>query len=405
LQARIRIGGADNFWANGSLSESRGGAMKRRSKVMVALLVSMLVVVGLCVNCFAANDIKIGYTAPFTGSAAEFGTNGWRGVQIALDEINQKGVMVNGKKHTVEVIRYDSICTPTDGAANIRKLIMQDKVVAVLGDHCSSVCNAIAPLCEQFQVPGITIECAADNVTNPGHDYYFRMRASVGLMAPLFTPSIVKAFNPKSAGFLVINDDYGLGQAAAVADEFKRLGVKTNAQEVFERGNTDFSVNLLKLKKADVDVVFYVGSASEGAMILKQANEMELTEKVKFVGSEEMGEMELLSLAGKQAIEGTYAVGLWGEVPADFAKLVKKLFDAPMHYAIIFGYDALHTVVRAIESAQSIKPNKIRDALAKTDYQGLAGPIKFYNFDGYRNQGKAEPSLIQWKNGQRITIK
>jgi len=31
------------------------------------------------------NVIPIGYVAPFTGPAAEFGTNGWRGVEIAVD--------------------------------------------------------------------------------------------------------------------------------------------------------------------------------------------------------------------------------------------------------------------------------------------------------------------------------
>jgi branched-chain amino acid transport system substrate-binding protein len=301
-------------------------------------------------------------------------------------------------------VRYDSICTPTDGSANVRKLVMQDRVAAILGDHCSSVCNAIAPLCQQFKVPGITIECAADNVTKPGNDYYFRMRPSVGLMAPLFTPSLVEKFNPKNVGYLVVNDDYGLGLASAVADNMKKAGITSGEPEAFERGTTDFTVYLAKIKKAGSDLVFYVGSASEGAMILKQASELGLTKTVKFVGSEEMGEMELLSLAGKDAIEGSYAVSLWGAVPTDFAKTVKERFDAPMHYAIIFGYDAMYAMAKAIETAQSVKPEKIQAALKAIDIKGLAGPIKFYDFDGYKNQGKATPVLIEWVSGERKPI-
>ena len=349
----------------------------------------------------AADVIKIGYTAPFTGSAAEFGTNGWRGVQIALEEINAKGVSVGGKKYQVEIVRYDSVCTPTDGVANVRKLALQDKVVAILGDHCSSVCNAISPLCAEFKIPGITIECAADNVTKPGNDFYYRMRPSVGLMAPLFTPTLAKKFNPKTSGYLVVNDDYGLGLAKAVEKEFGKAGVKTGIMETFERGSTDFTVNLAKIKQAAPDVVFYAGSASEGAMILKQAKELGVTPKIKFVGSEEMGEMELVSLSGAAAAEGTYAVSLWGEVPENFAKKVKSQFNAPMHYAIIFGYDALNVVVMAIEKAQSLDPVKISEAMKKTDYTGIEGPIKFLDFDGFKNQGKASPVLIQWKNGER----
>jgi branched-chain amino acid transport system substrate-binding protein len=184
--------------------------MKHFRKAMLVITVMAMVLLGLNTPGFAAKGIKIGYTAPFTGSAAEFGVNGWRGIQLALEEINKKGVIVGGKKYTIEIKRYDSICTPTDGVANVRKLAMQDRVVAILGDHCSSVCVAIGPLCDQFKIPGITIECAADKVTKPGHEFYFRMRPSVGLMAPLITPTIVEKFKPKSAAFLVVNDDYGL---------------------------------------------------------------------------------------------------------------------------------------------------------------------------------------------------
>ncbi len=377
----------------------------KKTMHLVATVLVILFIAGFGTGAWAAKTLKIGYTAPFTGSAAEFGTNGWRGIQIAMDEINKDGVSVGGDTYKVEIIRYDSICTPTDGAANVRKLAMQDRVKAILGDHCSSVCNAIAPLCKQFKIPGITIECAADNVTKPGNEWYFRMRASVGLMAPLFTPVLVEKFSPKKAGYLVVNDDYGLGLASAVQENLKKEGVPSVEPEAFERGNTDFRVYLAKIKKAGVDLVFYAGSASEGAMILKQAHEMGMTDDIKFVGSEEMGEMELLSLAGAEAAEGTYAVTLWADVPEDFAKKVKERFDAPMHYAIIFGYDALHTIVKAVEKADSIKSQDIRDAMDTIETTGLAGKIKFHDFEGYTNQGKATPFLIKWEDGKRVPLK
>ena len=379
--------------------------MRHLTKVMLVITATAMVLLGLNTPGFTAKVIKIGYTAPFTGSAAEFGVNGWRGVQLALEEINERGVMVGGKKYTVEIKRYDSICTPTEGVANVRRMAMQDRVVAILGDHCSSVCVAIASLCDEFKIPGLTIECAADKVTKPGHEFYFRMRPSVGLMAPLLTPTIVDKFKAKTAGFLAVNDDYGLGLASAIEEELDKLGVKTVLTENFERGNTDFMVYLAKIKKAKVDILFYIGVTPEGAMILKQAKEFGLTDRTALIGSEEMGEMELVSLAGAEAAEGTYAVSLWGAVPADFARRVEDRFNAPMHYAIIFGYDALHVVVRAIESAQSLDPVKIKDAMKKIDYQGLEGHIKFEDFEGYRNQCRFVPSLIHWKDGKRVPLK
>jgi len=351
----------------------------------------------------AGKVIKIGYTAPFTGAAAEFGTNGWRGIQLALEEINAAGVKVKGQNYKVEIVRYDSRCEPTEAVANMRKLALEDKVVGVLGDHCSSCCRGIAPLATEFKIPAITIECAADNVTSPGQEYYFRMRPSMGLMAPLVTPKILKLTGATKVGYLGVNDDYGRSFIQSFKDNLGKSAAPV-AEIYFERGNTDFMSFLNQLKAAKPDIVLYVGAASEGAMILKQAQEIGITPGIKFIGSEEMGEMELVSLAGAEAVEGTYAVALWGAVASDFEKKIKDKFNAPMHYAIIFGYDALKVMTDAIVRAQSLDPTAIKDALLKTDYKGLEGQIKFETFENFRNQGRYVPSFIQWKDGKRVAM-
>lgn len=381
--------------------------MRSLTRTTLTIIMVAAIAVGGCSFLSLAAEpevIKVGYTAPFTGTAAEFGTNGWRGVQLALEEINEKGIIINGKTHKIKIIRYDSVCTPTEGVANVRRLGMEDKVVAILGDHCSSVCMAIARVCDELKVPGLTIECAADAVTSPGHEFYFRMRPSMGLMTPLATPVIMK-LNPKTAGFLSINDDYGRSFVDSFKNELGKRGVKMVSEGYFERGTTDFMMYLTKIKRSNPDIVFYIGVTPEGAMILKQARELGLIPGIKFIGAEEMGEMELVKLAGAEVVEGTYAISLWGAVPAEFEKRVWDKFDAPMHYAIIFGYDALRVVAKAIESAQSLDPVKIKDAMKKVEFQGLEGYIKFENFDNYKNQGRYSPRVIQWmKAGQREAL-
>jgi len=384
--------------------------MKRFSKVLVCVfLISMFFVIQ---SVWAGGDkeeaaaggakvIKVGYTAPFTGPAAELGVNGWRGVQLALEDINKEGVVVNGETYKLEIVRYDSVCEPTQAVSNIRKMAMEDKVVALIGDHCSSCCMGIAPLCDEFQIPGITIECAADGVTSPGHDYYFRMRPSMGLMAPLLTPKIMDLYNPKKIGFLCVNDDYGRSFAQGFKEEFAERGAETAIEIYFERGSTDYMAFLNQIRSAKPEIVFYVGTTPEGAMILKQAKELGVTPGIKFIGSEEMSEMELVNLAGAEAVEGTYSVALWGSVPPEFEQRLKEKFDASMHYAVLFGYDALTVVKMAIEEAQSLDPVEIRDAIKATDYEGLQGHIKFEDFDNYKNQGRYEPAFILWSGGKR----
>jgi branched-chain amino acid transport system substrate-binding protein len=274
----------------------------------------------------------------------------------------------------------------------------------VLGDHCSSCCRGIAPLATEYKIPSITIECAADNVTNPGQEYYFRMRPSMGLMAPLAAPKILNLTGAKKVGYLGINDDYGRSFVQSFKDNFAKSGVTTSVEIYFERGNTDFMAFLNQIKQAKPDIVMYVGVAAEGAMILKQAQEIGIIPGIRFIGSEEMGEMELATLAGADAVNGTYAVALWGAVDEAFAKKVQEKFNAPMHYAIIFAYDALKVMVDAIVRAQSLDTAAIKDALLKTDYKGLEGQIKFESFEGFRNQGRYTPSFIKWEGGKRVAM-
>ena len=165
---------------------------------MVLLLLGALVWAAGGQGETAAKTIKVGYTAPFTGSAAEFGVNGWRGVQLALAEINQKGIKVGGETYQIEIVRYDSRCEPTEAVSNARKLILEDKVVAILGDHCSSCCLSVAPLCEEYKIPGITVECMADAITSPGFQYYFRMYIPSGLVSAWASPVFLKLLKPQN---------------------------------------------------------------------------------------------------------------------------------------------------------------------------------------------------------------
>jgi len=350
------------------------------------------------------NVIKIGYVAPFTGPAAEFGTNGLRGVEIAVDEVNAEGILIDGEVYTIEIVRYDSVCEPTQSVASIHKMILEDGVVAFLGDHCSSCCMAIAPLADSYEVPGITIECAAEAVTKPGHPYFFRMRPDMALMSPLAAGPIYDAIEPSTIAFVAVNDDYGRSWVESHQEGLTEYGVESIAEEYFERGTTDYTVLLSKISQLQPDMVGYVGTSTEGALLLEQAYEMGLIPGVAFYGAEEMASYEMLDLAGAEVLEGTYAIALYGEAPADLEEAVMARYDAPLHYAIIFAYDGVYVFADAITRAQSLDPKDIRDALKAGTYETLAGFTEFKDFDGYQNQGFYVPYLIKWENGEMVLV-
>src|SRR5688572_17234939 len=97
-----------------------------------------------------ASEILIGHVASLTGDTATFGTSADEGIRLALDEINGAGGVL-GKK--VRVITEDDRSLPDEAKTVANKLITRDEVVAILGEVASSRSIAIAPVCEDAEVP------------------------------------------------------------------------------------------------------------------------------------------------------------------------------------------------------------------------------------------------------------
>ena len=73
-----------------------------------------------------------------TGASATFGKSSKEGMQIAVDEFNQKGgIAIQGKKLLIKPIYDDTAGQPEQAANACRKQIDQDKIVAIVGaaDH------------------------------------------------------------------------------------------------------------------------------------------------------------------------------------------------------------------------------------------------------------------------------
>src|SRR2546423_9049313 len=85
---------------------------------------------GLVTGAAAQETIKIGVIEPLTGAAAASGNYVTNGARIAADEINAQGGML-GKK--LELVVEDNKSNPTEAAAVAEKLIVHDKVPALMG--------------------------------------------------------------------------------------------------------------------------------------------------------------------------------------------------------------------------------------------------------------------------------
>jgi branched-chain amino acid transport system substrate-binding protein len=74
------------------------------------------------------------------------------------------------------------------------------------------------------------------------------------------------------------------------------------------------------------------------------------------------------------------------------------------------AYDEVYYIADAIKRAGSTDPDKMVDALEKTDYVGTIGRVQFYGKDDAFPHAMKQGAdfvpglLVQWQNGKQVTI-
>ena len=169
----------------------------------------------------SADPIKVGHLASLTGSEATFGQSCDRGVAIATDEINAKGGVLG---RPIEIVVVDDQSKNQEVANSMKKLIQQDKVVAVIGEIASSNTIAAAPLAQSSKIPLVTPGSTNPEVTKKG-DYVFRICYTDNYQGAVMARFAFKRLNVKSAAIITDQaSSYSINLSKIFSDEFKSLG-------------------------------------------------------------------------------------------------------------------------------------------------------------------------------------
>ncbi len=73
----------------------------------------------------AQEVVKIGFSGPLSGGAAQYGKNCLDGMNLAAAEINATGFEVGGKKYKVEIVALDDKYNPSETAINAQRLVQE----------------------------------------------------------------------------------------------------------------------------------------------------------------------------------------------------------------------------------------------------------------------------------------
>ncbi|MFH0871218.1 MAG: ABC transporter substrate-binding protein [bacterium] len=374
-------------------------------KWLFSVLLGFALVMGMAVAearqkpAAGGEEIRIGFTVPFTGASAAEGAYFIKAINLALKQINQASG-VNGKK--INLIMEDTQSSNPGALAALQKSVEKDKVLALVGPVKSTQIMAMSDAIKNYAIPTM-IGGTNANLTKKGNPWLFRVRPDDSIAATAMVKFIKEDLRLTKVGILHDTDAFGTGGADLVEQGVKAGGLTLVKRQKYTTKDKDFTAQLLSLKNAGAQVMVVYGTNPEDVAVI-QRQYRQLGSPYKYMGSVSSGGRDCLNLA-KEAAEGLMAIADFvpGQSPVnrkyaqDYRKEYKEDFDGNS----VWAYDGLKILVNAIKKAGEDR-NKIRQALLATQgYQGALGTFAFTpNGDGLQ-----EVSVIQIQNGKHKLLK
>jgi branched-chain amino acid transport system substrate-binding protein len=343
-------------------------------KIALICLVLIFACAGSAMAAADADTVKIGIFMPLTGANAYGGQLELEGLQMAHKEFPT----VLGKK--VEIFIVDNKSDKVESANAVKRLISKEKAIAIIGTYGSSLAMAGGEVAEKAGIPMIGTSPTNPLVTQ-GKKYVFRVCFIDPFQGAGAATYAYQTLGLKKAAMLVdVANDYSVGLASFFKKSYKKLGGEVVSTLKYQSGDMDFTAQLTQIISKKPDLLFIPSYFAEGAIIMKQVQELGADFKV--MGGDAMDNPKIVEIGGT-AVEGfMHTTFPYDPSMKDMNPVARKFTDnwmqlhpdkAPNVNAAL-GYDAYIIVLDAIRRAGKADPELITKALAATKgFEGVTG--------------------------------
>lgn len=339
-----------------------------------------------------AGTITLGAAVSLTGKYSTNGKNTINGYDLAVERVNDMGgIKIGAKTYKLALKYYDDESTSSRGAELAERLIQQDGIKYVLGPYSSGLTKAIAPITEKYHIPMVEGNGAARGLFENGYKYLFAvlntsdyyLRPAIELAAEQAEKAGKKPGSLRVA-IAVENDNFSRDVRAGILEAVKQYHMQLVIDDQLPPELNDMTATLTKVKALRPDILAVSGHSRGAALAIRQVAAMHVY--VPMLALTHCDAAQIIKKFGKDA---NYALcasqwdrhltyqGHWFKTPEAFAKDFQKKFNYAPPYQAAESAASVLTFVDAFQRAGSLDPQKVRDALAKTDLMTFYGPIKF----------------------------
>ncbi|HLZ18450.1 MAG TPA: ABC transporter substrate-binding protein [Smithellaceae bacterium] len=344
------------------------------------------------------DTIKIAIVAPFSGPAAVNGQIDFIAIQWAAHAVNKKGgILVDGKKKLVEVIKADNMSNPDATKKVCERMVLHEKVHVLMGTQGSHLMKIINLTARKYNVLAVDFAALSDELMDAqnfsANSFMTCMSVSqIGRGLAYYYGQIRK----KEKKFYIICQDYSFGRG--LGESFKK-GIKEyypEAQIVGEDYHklflTDYAPFLTKIKASGAEVIYTGDWPPDVGNLMKQARQMGI--KIVFAGVY-MDDVVSFDEIGVEGTEGTIYITQYGQSNPGFKTkdeiryskmwndLWKKKWKSPYTATMYewplgnIGHYAEQTMwmLSVMERAGSVKPEKVIKVWEGDTYRFLNGKV------------------------------
>ena len=353
--------------------------MKRFSKAQAFLVIVMTALLICPLGCKKeqpqAKEIKIGAILPLTGSAAPYGENAKRGIELALSKINAAGG-VRGSR--IRILFEDSRTDPKEAVSALNKLYSTHGVRFIIGDINSSGLLAMAPIAEKNKIILLSPGASNPKISDAG-EYIFRNWHSDALEGEVDAKYAFSRMGWKKAAILYVDAAYGVGLAQTFREVFGKLSGEVVAFETYAQDAIDMRAQISKIMSVKPDGLYLPGWPKEMAVALKQLKE--LGSKIPILSAQGFDDPSIITLAGNAAEGVIFSVPETpdpnNEIVKSFNESYRKEYGEEPGVCSASGYDALRIFAHAIDQVGD-NVEQVQKILASLkDFPGANGPVSF----------------------------
>jgi branched-chain amino acid transport system substrate-binding protein len=359
-----------------------------------------------------AREVKIGILLPVTGPLALEAQFSQNGLDLAADEINAAGGVkaLGGAKLTM--LKGDTQNKVELGKSEASRLIDQG-VSVIIGPFSSLVAFSLRQDTEKARTPLMLLGAVADNLTEGGLKYVFRVQPNGKAMATVTMTNLAET--AKAAGaplkrVAIMHEDgnFGTTMGNHVEEFAGKLGYQLVQRIPYNLRSPDLTAELSKVKAARPDVLMISGYYGDGKLIAETAAKLHMgvnavvgLANAAYSNPRFIGENRELT---EHLLDGNY----WHNPQSPRARTVfeayQKKYNSPMPSHAVMAYANVHVVKDALERAASPDRDKLRDALAKTNLTDHILPQDAIKFDEAGENANATPALLQVQNGRPVAV-